>query len=63
MGPIASVVLPKSLTPEQLLEIEETIMKVAGEVLRPFSYSAQVKCRLYSHHLQRVIVYLTDKTI
>jgi hypothetical protein len=31
-------------------------MKVAGEVIRPFSYGAKVKCRAYSHHLQRVIV-------
>src|ERR1700733_13668033 len=31
-------------------------MKVSGEILRPFSYSAKVKCRSYSHHLQRVIV-------
>lgn len=28
-------------------------MKVAGEVLRPFSCNAKVKCRSYSHHLQR----------
>lgn len=31
-------------------------MKVAGEVLRPFSLIAQVRCRSYSHYLQRVIV-------
>lgn len=31
-------------------------MKVANERLRPFSLSAQVKCRSYSHHLQRAIV-------
>jgi hypothetical protein len=31
-------------------------MKISGEVLRPFSCSAKVKCRSYSHHLQRVIV-------
>ena len=31
-------------------------MKVANEWLRPFSLSAQVKCRSYSYHLQRAIV-------
>lgn len=31
-------------------------MKVANERLRPFSLSAQVRCRSYSHHLQRAIV-------
>jgi hypothetical protein len=31
-------------------------MKVANERLRPFSLSAQVKCRSYSYHLQRAIV-------
>lgn len=31
-------------------------MRVANERLRPFSLSAQVKCRSYSHHLQRAIV-------
>ena len=31
-------------------------MKVAKEVLRPFSCGAKVKCRSYSHHLQRAIV-------
>ena len=31
-------------------------MKVSGEMLRPFSCSAKVKCRSYSHHLQRAIV-------
>jgi hypothetical protein len=31
-------------------------MKVANERLRPFSLSAQVACRSYSHHLQRAIV-------
>jgi hypothetical protein len=31
-------------------------MKVSGEVLRPFSCGAKVKCRSYSHHLQRAIV-------
>lgn len=31
-------------------------MKVANERLRPFSLIAQVKCRSYSHHLQRAIV-------
>lgn len=31
-------------------------MKVSGEVLRPFSCSAKVKCRSYSYLLQRVIV-------
>lgn len=34
-------------------------MKIAGEVLRPFSLSAKVKCRSYSHHLQRAIVDLS----
>lgn len=32
------------------------ILRIANERLRPFSLSAQVKCRSYSHHLQRVIV-------
>lgn len=31
-------------------------MKVSGEVFRPFSCKAKVKCRAYSHHLQRTIV-------
>ena len=31
-------------------------MKVANERLRPFSSSAQVKCRSYSYYLQRAIV-------
>jgi hypothetical protein len=31
-------------------------MKVSGEILRPFSCSAKVKCRSYSHYLQRAIV-------
>jgi len=31
-------------------------MKIAGELLRPFSCGAKVKCRSYSHHLQRAIV-------
>lgn len=31
-------------------------MKVTGEVLRPFSCGAKVKCRSYSHYLQRAIV-------
>ncbi len=31
-------------------------MKVANERLRPFSLSARVVCRSYSHHLQRAIV-------
>lgn len=31
-------------------------MKVTNERLRPFSLSAQVKCRSYSRHLQRAIV-------
>jgi hypothetical protein len=31
-------------------------MKVAQERMRPFSLSAQVKCRSYSYHLQRAIV-------
>jgi len=31
-------------------------MKVANERLRPFSLSAQVKCRSYSYYLQRAIV-------
>lgn len=31
-------------------------MKVGRERVRPFSLSAQVKCRSYSYHLQRVIV-------
>src|SRR5690348_1826563 len=34
-------------------------MKVAGEVIRPFSCNAKVKCRSYSHHLQRAIVDLS----
>jgi hypothetical protein len=38
------------------IEIEEIVMKVANERLRPFSLSARVTCRSYSHHLQRVIV-------
>lgn len=32
------------------------ILKISGEVLRPFSNSAKVKCRAYSHYLQRAIV-------
>ena len=31
-------------------------MKVSGEVLRPFSCGAKVKCRTYSYHLQKAIV-------
>jgi hypothetical protein len=31
-------------------------MKISGDVLRPFSCSAKVKCRSYSHYLQRAIV-------
>ena len=31
-------------------------MKVSGQSLRPFSCRAKVKCRAYSHHLQRAIV-------
>ena len=38
------------------IEIEETVIKVANERLRPFSSSAQVKCRSYSYYLQRAIV-------
>jgi hypothetical protein len=38
------------------IEIEETIIKVANERLRPFSSSDQVRCRSYSYHLQRAIV-------
>ena len=36
--------------------IEETVIKVANERLRPFSASAQIKCRSYSYYLQRAIV-------
>lgn len=32
------------------------VLKVANERLRPFSVSAQVKCRSYSYYLQRAIV-------
>jgi hypothetical protein len=38
------------------VEIEETILKVAHEILRPFSLSARVKNRSYSSHLQKAIV-------
>jgi hypothetical protein len=38
------------------IEIEEIAMRVANERLRPFSLSAQIKCRSYSHYLQRAIV-------
>jgi hypothetical protein len=31
-------------------------MRVLGEVVRPFSYSAKVRCRSYSHYLQRAVV-------
>jgi hypothetical protein len=34
----------------------EIVMKVANEMLRPFSLSAQVRCQSYFHHLQRAIV-------
>ncbi len=38
------------------IEMEKTVIKVANERLRPFSSSAQIKCRSYSYYLQRAIV-------
>jgi hypothetical protein len=31
-------------------------LKLKGKTIRPFSLTAQVKCRAYSHHLQKAIV-------
>ncbi len=38
------------------IEINETVLRLAGKTFRPFSTVAQIKCRSYSHHLQRAIV-------